>query len=364
MDASLPEDASLLIYRIDALDLDNRTEGAVFEVLTGRRRFFVVDPVSGATRECFVMEFLNTPNKVDFFDFVTFASAFEKSPGQPGYTVQADTNDDGSVDFADFINFASCFNVEVSGAMKRAVATRTPGVNDNVELSMSLDSERVVAGETISVGISLANVEALTAYGLSLSYDPSRFEFVEAVAADEELLKSTGGDTPLFKTFQSRAGELQIANAVVHGTSVSGEGPILNVTFKVLGEFEDMARFEIADGIVFDAESHSNPVVTLGALEVETTPAEFALLQNYPNPFNPETTIKYNLAETGDVNLRIYNIVGQVVRTLVAERQPAGRYEVRWVGTDDRGMAVSSGIYFYQITAGGFRDVKRLMLLK
>jgi flagellar hook assembly protein FlgD len=99
-------------------------------------------------------------------------------------------------------------------------------------------------------------------------------------------------------------------------------------------------------------------------LEVETTPAEFALLQNYPNPFNPETTIKYNLAETGDVNLRIYNIVGQVVRTLVAERQPAGRYEVRWSGTDDRGMAVSSGIYFYQITAGGFRDVKRLMLLK
>ncbi len=363
VDASLPEDASLLIYRIDAVDLDNRTEGALFEVLTGRREFFVVGP-DGEPRECFVMEFMNTPNVVDFYDFVAFASAFGKSPGQPGYTVQADTDDSGTIDFADFVNFASCFGAELPGATKRAVATRTPGVNDNVELSMSLGSERVVAGETISVGISLANVEALTAYGLSLSYDPSRFEFVEAVAADEELLKSTGGDTPLFKTFQSRAGELQIANAVVHGSSVSGEGPILNVTFKVLREFEDMARFEIADGIVFDAESHSNPVVTLGALEVETTPAEFALLQNYPNPFNPETTIKYNLAETGDVNLRIYNIVGQVVRTLVAERQPAGRYEVRWSGTDDRGMAVSSGIYFYQITAGGFRDVKRLMLLK
>jgi flagellar hook assembly protein FlgD len=65
------------------------------------------------------------------------------------------------------------------------------------------------------------------------------------------------------------------------------------------------------------------------------------------------------------VSLRIYNVVGQVVRTLVAEQQSAGRYTVRWNGTDDRGVSVSSGIYFYQITAGGdFGDVKKLMLLK
>jgi flagellar hook assembly protein FlgD len=74
--------------------------------------------------------------------------------------------------------------------------------------------------------------------------------------------------------------------------------------------------------------------------------------------------VKYNLAETADVHLQIYNIVGQVVRTLVADRQAAGRYQVRWDGMDDRGAAVSSGIYFYQITAGKFQDVKRLMLLK
>jgi len=65
------------------------------------------------------------------------------------------------------------------------------------------------------------------------------------------------------------------------------------------------------------------------------------------------------------VSLRIYNIVGQVVRTLVNDRQSAGRYQVRWSGTDDRGVSVSSGIYFYQVSAAGkFQDVKRLMLLK
>ena len=106
-------------------------------------------------------------------------------------------------------------------------------------------------------------------------------------------------------------------------------------------------------------------MVVLGALNVETTPTEFALFQNFPNPFNPETTIKYNLAEGSDVHLQIYNILGQVVRTMVAERQSAGRYQVKWSGTDDRGMPVSSGIYFYQLATGGkFHDVKRLMLLK
>jgi hypothetical protein len=155
-----------------------------------------------------------------------------------------------------------------------------------------------------------------------------------------------------------------VANAIVNGGSVSGGGAVATLTFKVLREFEDNARFEVADGLVVDPSDLTNQVVVLGALNIQSTPTEFALLQNFPNPFNPETTIKYNLAEGADVHLRIYNIVGQVVRTLVAERQSAGRYQVRWGGTDDRGMTVSSGIYFYQISTGKFQDVKRLMLLK
>jgi hypothetical protein len=93
-------------------------------------------------------------------------------------------------------------------------------------------------------------------------------------------------------------------------------------------------------------------------------PPVFTLHQNFPNPFNPETTIKYDLAEASHVKLRIYNVVGQVVRTLVAEHQPAGQYQVKWNGIDDRGIPVSSGIYLYQISTGKFQDIRRLMLLK
>jgi hypothetical protein len=300
----------------------------------------------------------------DFEDFVAFAQSYDKAKGDVGFNIQADTNDDDQVNFTDFIRFAQAYGrTALAPAGKRVIAPSLPGVNDNTEMSLNLGSERVLVGQTISVNVSLANTKSLEAFGLVLNYDADKFEFVDAVPAENDLLKSTGGETPLFSNWPE-GGQVTIANAIINGTAVSGNGDIVTLTFKVLREFEDNARFEIAQGVVFDPNQLSNPAVTLGALSVESTPTEFALNQNFPNPFNPETTIKYQLAESAPVQLRIYNIVGQVVRTLVSEQQAAGRYQIRWNGTDDRGMAVSSGIYFYQVSAGKFQDVKRLMLLK
>jgi hypothetical protein len=93
-------------------------------------------------------------------------------------------------------------------------------------------------------------------------------------------------------------------------------------------------------------------------------PKTFALDQNYPNPFNPTTTIRYQLPEQRDVNLVVYNMLGQVVKTLVHEVQPPGIYNARWDGTNNRGMSVASGIYFYRLTAGGFVVSKKMILLK
>jgi hypothetical protein len=222
----------------------------------------------------------------------------------------------------------------------------------------------VLVGETVSVDVSLANVQALMGYQFMLNYETDKFEFVGAAPADQDLLTSTGGETPLFKTWSDNAGEVTVVNAVLNGSSVNGGGDIVRLTFKVLREFEDNARFEVANGLIADPNQLSNSAVVAGVLDIQSTPTEFALLQNFPNPFNPETTIQYNLAEAGDVTLHIYNVVGQVVRTLVAERQSAGRYRVQWSGMDDRGVPVSSGIYFYEIRAGKNKDVRKLMLLK
>jgi hypothetical protein len=236
--------------------------------------------------------------------------------------------------------------------------------SNNVELSLNLESNKVLVGQTVTLNVSVDNAASLQGFGFGLTYDTDKFEFVNATPAEEDLLKADGAETPVFLMNEDAPGELSIANAIVDGSPVTGTGDVVSLTFRVLTEFEDNARFEIAEGVVFDGSKLTNFVVALGNLNVESTPTEFALLQNFPNPFNPETTIKYNLADGKNVSLRIYNVVGQVVRTLVAEQQNAGRYTVRWNGTDDRGVSVSSGIYFYQIAAGDYSDVKKLMLLK
>ena len=101
------------------------------------------------------------------------------------------------------------------------------------------------------------------------------------------------------------------------------------------------------------------------SLSLQTLPATFALADNFPNPFNPATTIQYALPQAADVELTVYNVVGQPVRTLVAEHQSAGRYAVEWEATNDSGHSLSSGIYFYRLQAGGeFREVKKMLLLK
>jgi hypothetical protein len=93
-------------------------------------------------------------------------------------------------------------------------------------------------------------------------------------------------------------------------------------------------------------------------------PAHFALLQNHPNPFNPTTHIRYELPKDSPVRLVIYNVNGQVVRELVNGVRPAGRHVVEWDGRNATGDGVSSGVYFYQITAGTFAMTKKLILIK
>lgn len=96
----------------------------------------------------------------------------------------------------------------------------------------------------------------------------------------------------------------------------------------------------------------------------ETPRFRSELFQNAPNPFNPETNIRYTVSRRGPVTIDIFNVNGARVRTLVEKTHEAGAYSARWNGTDDSGRPVASGVYFYQLRAGGFVDSKKLILLK
>jgi hypothetical protein len=105
--------------------------------------------------------------------------------------------------------------------------------------------------------------------------------------------------------------------------------------------------------------------------EVVLVPNTFSLRQNYPNPFNPATTIPYQVVSgqwSVDRNvhatIKIYNVLGQLVRTLVDEVKLPGRYEVIWDGKDNKGMRTASGVYFYRLETEGYKDTKKMVLLR
>jgi len=92
-------------------------------------------------------------------------------------------------------------------------------------------------------------------------------------------------------------------------------------------------------------------------------------LQNYPNPFNPETWIPYKLREPAEVVIRVYDATGQLVRTLDLGQHSAGFYlgstrAARWDGLNSAGEKVTSGVYFYQIEAGEFSAVRKMLIVK
>jgi hypothetical protein len=132
--------------------------------------------------------------------------------------------------------------------------------------------------------------------------------------------------------------------------------------FKIKHAITDawVSRHEYTDKSIHDYYMMSLTDSENGTPAVNRT----SLSQNYPNPFNPTTTISYSLAQPGNVELAVYNIKGQKVKTLVNERKEAGSHKVIWNGKNDTNKSVSSGIYFYQLSTYTKNMKKKMLLLK
>jgi hypothetical protein len=104
---------------------------------------------------------------------------------------------------------------------------------------------------------------------------------------------------------------------------------------------------------------HSDWGLGIEQNDANSIPDKFELMQNYPNPFNPSTKIKYSLSAPGYANIKIYNLMGQEIATLLNEEKSAGNYEVKFDGTK-----LPSGIYFYTLLTGNFVQTKKMVLIK
>ena len=136
-------------------------------------------------------------------------------------------------------------------------------------------------------------------------------------------------------------------------------------------EFAQCIQISQSSALVANADADLDD--DIAAEETPSVPEAFALYQNYPNPFNrliersrrsPETEISFALPEASDVVLKIFNLMGAEIRTLVDEQREAGYHRARWDGKDKNGKAVASGVYLYQLQAGSFSQVKKMSLLR
>ncbi len=110
---------------------------------------------------------------------------------------------------------------------------------------------------------------------------------------------------------------------------------------------------------------HITPVlVSIGETSGYFRPVQSQLSPNYPNPFNPSTTIQYELKQASKVTLKIYNLLGQEVRTLVNAQKLSGSHSVIWDGKNNHGQRVTSGVYFYRLQAGDFVKTRKMVLVK
>jgi len=135
-----------------------------------------------------------------------------------------------------------------------------------------------------------------------------------------------------------------------------------NINENFTGEAPDLGAFEFGIDVLEYGPRENN---TVNVSTQKTVTKDFSLSQNYPNPFNPSTMINYQIPMNSNVNLKIFDILGREVITLVNEHKPAGSYTVEWNGTNSAGKQVGNSVYFYQLKASdGFVETKKMLLLR
>ncbi len=227
---------------------------------------------------------------------------------------------------------------------------------------MSLGKIEGTPEEQVLVPIAIqTNGETANTVVFTVEYDPACLEY-------QSTLKTEMAEHFIMVSNGTEEGKVHIAMAGVPGLQKSGD--ILQLTFKVIeNTTKENTKLTFSRALINDLKVMNPTSGRVSFAESGTeVPKSFQLAQNYPNPFNAETVIRYSIPNTKDqpvhVTLNIFNINGQLVRTLVDEKKAPGYYMINWDGTDNEHRVIASGVYFYQIQAGEFKSYKKMAVLK
>lgn len=250
--------------------------------------------------------------------------------------------------------------------------------------TLTLPDTTAASGDTVAIPLTVATNLTIGLAQFVIEFDSTIIKFQNAVIGKDVtnfmlflnlylpfsattsgtnanvLIQLSGGGIGSFSGQGKEAVKLQFV-----AVKSSNKSPLVfdratNHTFLTTTDLKDITGANIT---FVDGSLEVGP--TDVKIEEETIlPSWFALRQNYPNPFNPETCVKYELPQRTKVRIKIINLLGQEVQTLVDQDKPAGYFEVLWDGKDKTGRRVSSGIYLYRIEAGDFVQTRKMQLIQ
>ena len=303
---------------------------------------------------------INGNGLVDVVDFAAFGAGFQ-SPPKP-YWKYLDFNDDGLVELVDF----SLFGPHIDHLTTAPKLLFAPGQKREIdgEVKLAFTEEYVSPTDRrLYVDLEFSSFPVFKAMCLAFGLDRSDLMFKE------------------WKQSPTRSGLTIVAPIVRNGNKeifcyIEGSASRTHVNsdvgryvFKIdtdkdlkLGE-SDFA-VNLCDVLLEDGDQGTITRTTSANRSEIVRTYHNSLAQNYPNPFNPTTTISYSIQRLQTVRLAIYNVAGQLVRTLVNEDQPPGVYKMSWNGENNTGHSVASGVYFYRLRAGDYVATKKMVLLK
>jgi hypothetical protein len=213
------------------------------------------------------------------------------------------------------------------------------------EVTTAADTDTLTVNQTLTsweIQVEITNTGGFSAYNVSatMSPGPGWLTIPDATCAYPDLA--------------SAASSFGLDSYTLDVTSWPGGSFSVNL----LVEWDDVCANQYSQNVTVDLQPATLPTTASG------TRYAYRLDANIPNPFNPSTTIRYEIAQAGPVTLRVYDVSGGLVRTLVDRVHSAGAFDARWDGRDAHGIAVASGVYFYRMEAGVFTQTRRMVLLK
>jgi hypothetical protein len=236
----------------------------------------------------------------------------------------------------------------------------SPQIYTGTMATVRLDYQDLENGGTGEVKVIADTKIPVAGAQLQIDYDPT------VLTLQTPRLSDRSGHF-IVESHDDGKGKLKIVLYNFSNEPISaGEGTILSIPASAHPNASEALKIELKKVVLSDTKAVLVP--TEG--ESPSLPSAFELDQNYPNPFNPSTTIRFTIpsAQSGSASisatLRVFNILGEVVKTLVDEPLAPGTYEKVWDGRDGQGNSVASGIYFYKLKAGNFTDTKKMVMMK